>query len=399
MFFKRILCTIKSCTQAAASTIFIGWTKSKLKISFSCQAQKHWIGSLRWLRSSDALLQVAGARLPGRVMWMLHTVSDSLSLCSSVRLHHIIQRTPFLGLLSMLPSPMKSGCWCWKGPCKAPKCAIFQLFCSFYSSEAFYSKADCMHCFESAKLVKAVWHKLTCTVNAKLDFVTKLFQNVNKQGGMQISVEFSSTWTILGHHFQATASIWVRLMCNLSWRRCGFYLSTASNQVQLLYTTSVKLRCMHFQYSMHKWLCDFEKGLLEGHHFISEANQSWRVHMRTNIEYSHKHMPGLHNHLLIGSISLMSGVDGYCFVCSSSSPGNEENERKKKCHTKAMWRRGRWFLASSASLKRTHDFGNDVMWHEHPSPLFLNQTLCEHSGALVKRAAKQVLRVCCFYYM
>ena len=40
---------------------------------------------------------------------------------------------------------------------------------------------------ELAKPAKVVWHDLTCTANAKLDFVnvTKLFQNVNKHFGVQ----------------------------------------------------------------------------------------------------------------------------------------------------------------------------------------------------------------------
>ena len=42
------------------------------------------------------------------------------------------------------------------------------------------------------------------------------------------AVEGSCTWTISGHHFQAAACIWVRLMCNLSLEnvrlvfKCGF---------------------------------------------------------------------------------------------------------------------------------------------------------------------------------
>ena len=45
-----------------------------------------------------------------------------------------------------------------------------------------------MQCSESAKPVKPVWHDVKCTVKAKLDFmnVTKLFQNISKQFGMQL---------------------------------------------------------------------------------------------------------------------------------------------------------------------------------------------------------------------
>ena len=66
-----------------------------------------------------------------------------------------------------------------------------------------------MQCYESAKRVKAVWHKVTCTVKAILDFVsvTKLFQNLNKHFGMQKAAELSPTWTIFDRHFQAAASI------------------------------------------------------------------------------------------------------------------------------------------------------------------------------------------------
>ena len=72
----------------------------------------------------------------------------------------------------------------------------------------FYSMAAEMQCSESAKAVKAVFHDVTCTVKVKLDFVIipKLFQNVNKYFGMQKAVAFRPTWTIVSHHFQATAS-------------------------------------------------------------------------------------------------------------------------------------------------------------------------------------------------
>ena len=50
------------------------------------------------------------------------------------------------------------------------------------------------------------------------------------------AVEFSPPWTILGRHFQATASIWVWLMCWV-WRLCSFYLSVTSTPVRPLYTT------------------------------------------------------------------------------------------------------------------------------------------------------------------
>ena len=50
-----------------------------------------------------------------------------------------------------------------------------------------YLRAAGMQCCESEKPVKAVWHDLTCTVNAKLDFVnfTKLFQTANKRVGIK----------------------------------------------------------------------------------------------------------------------------------------------------------------------------------------------------------------------
>ena len=58
--------------------------------------------------------------------------------------------------------------------------------------------------------------------------VTNLFQYVNKHFGMQQAVEFSPSRMILGRQFWAAASIWVRLLCNLSLEKvrlvfdCGF---------------------------------------------------------------------------------------------------------------------------------------------------------------------------------
>ena len=116
-------------------------------------------------------------------------------------------------------------------------CLMRLLFkCGFYSRVAY------MQCCESAKLAKGALHDVKCTVKVKLDFVnlTKLFQNANEHFGMQKAAEPSPTWTILDRHFQAAASIWVRLMCpyvTWVWRKCGFYSSAASNLVGLLYTT------------------------------------------------------------------------------------------------------------------------------------------------------------------
>ena len=116
-------------------------------------------------------------------------------------------------------------------------CLMHLLFkCGFYSRVAYMQWCEC------EKLVKGALHDVKCRVKVKLDFVnvTKLFQNANEHFGMQKAAEPSPTWTILDRHFQAAASICVRLMCpyvTWVWRKCGFYSSAASNQVGLLYTT------------------------------------------------------------------------------------------------------------------------------------------------------------------
>ena len=91
-------------------------------------------------------------------------------------------------------------------------CAIFKLFGAAAIQVRLLIESG-LQCFESAKPMKAVWHDVTCrsTLKAKLDTVnvTKLFQNVSRQFGMQKTVEFSPTWATLGHHFQAAAYVQV----------------------------------------------------------------------------------------------------------------------------------------------------------------------------------------------
>ena len=116
-------------------------------------------------------------------------------------------------------------------------CAIFHFFffrCSFYSSAAFIrGRLTC-----NVLSLQVPWMQsgtVTCTVRAKFCFVnvTNLFQNINKHFWQAKVIEVSSAWAILGHHFQAAASIWVRLMCNLSLVtvrllfECGFWSSAA----------------------------------------------------------------------------------------------------------------------------------------------------------------------------
>ena len=68
--------------------------------------------------------------------------------------------------------------------------------------------------FWVCKTWKAAWHDVTCTVKVKLDFVnvTKWFQNVNKQLGMQRAVEFTL------HGWFWAAIFKPRPLCE-----CGFY--------------------------------------------------------------------------------------------------------------------------------------------------------------------------------
>ena len=65
-----------------------------------------------------------------------------------------------------------------------------------------------MQCFQSAKPVIAVWHDLTSTVKAKLDFVfvKKVFQNVNKHLRILKAVNLA-LHGLMRRHFLATASI------------------------------------------------------------------------------------------------------------------------------------------------------------------------------------------------
>ena len=86
---------------------------------------------------------------------------------------------------------------------------FFNVLVQLLFKRGFYSRVAYTQFSDFAKLVKAVWHKVTCTAKANLDFVnvTKFFQNVNKHFGMQKAVEFCLPRTILGRHFQAAASI------------------------------------------------------------------------------------------------------------------------------------------------------------------------------------------------
>ena len=62
-------------------------------------------------------------------------------------------------------------------------CAIFHLFgAASILVWLLFLRAAYMQCCESAKPVKAVWHGVTCTVKAKLNFVnvTKLQLPLNK---------------------------------------------------------------------------------------------------------------------------------------------------------------------------------------------------------------------------
>ena len=111
----------------------------------------------------------------------------------------------------------------------------FQLFgaASIQVRLVFEGGLYCMQCFQSAKPMKAVWHGVTRTVKAKLDFVyvTKVFQNVNKHVGILKEVKFSPTWTI-APPFSSRG-----FYLSAAYVQCEFGESAASIRVRLLYTT------------------------------------------------------------------------------------------------------------------------------------------------------------------
>ena len=90
--------------------------------------------------------------------------------------------------------------------------------------------------FQSAKPVKAVWHAVTRTVKAKLDFVyvkKKVFENVNKHFGILKAVKFSPTWTI-APPFSSRGFYWSAASVQLEFGEsaasvfeCGFQSSAA----------------------------------------------------------------------------------------------------------------------------------------------------------------------------
>ena len=111
-----------------------------------------------------------------------------------------------------------------------------------------------MQCFQSAKPMKAVWHGVTRTVKAKLDFVyvTKVFQNVNKHVGILKEVKFSPTWTI-APPFSSRG-----FYLSVAYVQCEFGESAASIRVRLLIKCGFYTRlygsektCMHVSENQH----------------------------------------------------------------------------------------------------------------------------------------------------
>ena len=83
-------------------------------------------------------------------------------------------------------------------------------------------------------------YSVQCTVKEKFDFVNVNYCfEMHKHFGMQKAAKTAQ----FGSHFQAVASFWVRLMCNLSFeKKCGLHSSAALIKLQssaafILYTT------------------------------------------------------------------------------------------------------------------------------------------------------------------